>query len=360
MKSIATTLVLLSAISLAPGTTEAQDDSWADRIALSGDLRLRYETIDEEQAVRRDRARYRARLALAVQASDKVKVVIELASNADDPVSRNVTFDGGFSADDLGFDLAYVDWTPTEGMHVFGGKMKNPLFRAGANSMTWDGDLNPEGVAVTYSKGLFFGTVAHFFVEERSSADDSALSAAQVGAQFNVSEGAKLTLGIGYFAFSNTIGNEPFYDGAANGNSVDLLGNYVYDYKDTEIFAQFDTRLGALPLQLFAHTTRNGEANTQDTGMAYGVSLGSARDAGQWEAAIAYYDIEADAVIGTFSDSDFGGGDTDSNGLVLKGKYAVSKNISLAGTYFSNAIDVFSAPERDYDRLQLDVEFKFK
>jgi hypothetical protein len=360
MKPISKSLVLLPALILLPAISQAQEESWADRIALSGDLRLRYEEIDRESAETRDRARYRARIALAVQASDNVKVVMELASNADDPRSRNVTFDGGFSADNMGFDLVYADWTPTESLHVFGGKMKNPLFRAGGNSLTWDSDLNPEGVALSYNKGLFFANAAHFWVEERSSADNSTLSAAQVGARFNVGDNASLTAGAGYFAYSNTIGNEPFYEGSADGNTVDLLGNYVYDYKDTEIFVQFDTRLWDLPLQVFVHTTRNNEVSEQDSGTAYGVAIGSASNAGEWEAALVYHDLEADAVIGTFTDSDFGGGQTDASGLIIKGKYAVSKNIAIGGTYFANEINSFRMPTEDYNRFQLDVEFKFK
>lgn len=359
MKPTAVTL-LLGAIILVPATLRAQEDSWADRIALSGDLRLRYEVIDEEEAVRRERARYRARLALAVQASDQVKIVMELASSADNPVSRNVTFDGGFSADDVGFDLVYADWTVADDLHILAGKMKNPLFRAGGNSLIWDGDLNPEGLALTVSKGVVFANAGYFWVEERGSDDDSTLSALQAGARFALHDRSSMTVGMGYFAYSNTIGRAPFYDGSPQGNSVDAFGNYSLDYRNTEIFAEFDTRLGDLPLQVFAHATRNGEADAEDAGIAYGVVLGAARDAGQWEAAVAYHDIEADAVVGTFSDSDFGGGGTDARGLILKAKYAVSKNISLAGTWFSNAIDLSGADERDYDRLQLDVEFRFK
>jgi hypothetical protein len=354
------TCTLLSASVLLPLLSYAEQDNLAERLSFSGDLRLRYETIDEDSAPSRERARYRARLAMTAKASDKVQVVLQLASAADDPVSRNVTFDGGFSADDIGFDLAYADWAPIDGMHVFAGKMRNPLYRAGGNGLIWDGDLNPEGLALHYEKGRFFGTVGHFWVEERSTDDDSTLSAVQFGAHFKLGDNARLTAGVGYFAFSNTIGNQPFYDGSPKGNSVDAQLNYLYEFKDTEVFAQFDTGIGDLPLQLFVHTTQNAEVDDQDTGIVYGVKLGSAKNDGDWEVGLAWQDIEADAVIGTFSDSDFGGGGTDADGLLLKAKYAVNPNISLAASWFGNSINVSSLPEEDYDRLQLDVEFKFK
>ena len=352
------TLMLLAA---AP---DAAEDNWADRVALSGDLRLRYEVIDQELA-NISRTRYRARLALAMQASDTVELVMQLASAARDPVSRNVTFGGSFSADEIGFDLVYADWTATDSLHVLAGKMKNPLYRAGSNSLIWDGDLNPEGLALAFNKGRFFATAGHFWVEERASDADSTLAALQFGVNLDVTENSSLTAGAGYFAFSNTIGNLPFYNEIPKGNSVDAQLRYIYEYKDTEIFLQFDTSIAGLPLQLFAQTTHNGEVDEQDSGIAYGARLGSAREPGQWDVALAYHDIEADSVIGTFNDSDFGGGGTGANGLVFKARYVLAKNIALAGTYFSNTVNansstVSSLPELDYDRLQLDVEFKFK
>ncbi|MDH4125158.1 MAG: putative porin [Gammaproteobacteria bacterium] len=364
MKLIHGTCVALISLMLLAPASNAAEENWADRITFSGDLRLRYEVIELELAEKRDRARYRARLAMAMQASDSVSLVMQLASGAEDPVSRNVTFDGGFSGDDIGFDLVYADWTAAEGLHVLAGKMKNPLYRAGGNSMTWDSDLNPEGLALTYSKGLFFGTAGRFWVEERASDDDSTLTAVQLGGKFDVTENAVITAGVGYFAFSNTVGNTPFYNGLPKGNSVDTQLLYLYEYKDTEVFLQFDTKVGDMPLQLFAHTTRNGEVDEQDNGLAYGARLGSAKDPGQWEVALAYHDIEADSLLGTFNDSDFGGGGTGANGLIFKTRYVVAKNIALAGSYFSNTVNansssISSLPELDYDRLQLDVEFRF-
>ena len=44
---------------------------------------------------------------------------------------------------------------------------------------------------------------------------------------------------------------------------------------------------------------------------------------------------------------------------MLKAKYAVSKKIFVGGTLFINKVDRFQGTEHDYNRLQLDVEFKF-
>jgi len=340
-------------------TPAVAQESWTDRIKFKGDVRLRYETIDLEGVEDRERMRFRTRFGLTGEVSDDVKFVFQLASGGGDPVSTNQTFDDGFSTKDIGIDLAYIDWKIRDGLNFYGGKMKNPLFKAGGVPLVWDSDLNPEGLAMKYTSGGFFGTAGAFSVEERSIADDSLLFAVQAGYKFPVGDSASVTAGVGYFAYTNTIGNFPFYNGRPKGNTVDIDNRYVYDYKNTEAFAQFDTNIGDWPFRVYAHFTQNNEVSVEDTGYAVGAKIGSAKSDGQMEFSWTYQDIEADSVIATYNDSDFGGGGTDSDGHLLKAKYAVSKKISLGGSLFINTIDKFLAAERDYNRLQLDVEFKF-
>ncbi|MDH5617847.1 MAG: putative porin [Gammaproteobacteria bacterium] len=340
-------------------TPAAAQEDWTDRLSFKGDVRLRYEAIDEDGEEERNRMRFRTRFGLNAKVTDDVKFVFQLATGGDSPVSTNQSFDDGFSTKDIGVDLAYVDWKINDNLNVYGGKMKNPMFNAGGVPLVWDSDLNPEGLAMKFTSAGFFVTAGGFSVEERSSSDDSLLFVVQAGYTFAVGENASLTAGAGYFSYSNTVGNEPFYDGSANGNSVDLNGDYIYDYRNTEVFAQFDTKVGDWPLRIYAHLTQNNEVSTQDTGYAVGAKLGSARNDGEMEFSWTYQDIEADAVVGTFNDSDFGGGGTDSDGHMLKAKYAVSKRIAVGGTLFLNNVDRFQGTEHDYNRLQLDVEFKF-
>ncbi len=359
MKSI--TVAILGALALLIMATpvSAQEESWVDRIKFKGDVRIRHERIDEDGEEDRARMRFRTRFGLSAKVSDDVKFVFQLATGGENPVSTNQTFDDGFSTKDIGVDLAYVDWKIGDGLNAYGGKMKNPLFKAGGVPLIWDGDLNPEGFAVKYTSGNFFGTAGGFSVEERSSTDDSLLYVVQAGMKFPLSDAMSLTAGIGYFSYSDTIGNSPFYNGSAKGNSVDLNGDYIYDYRNTEVFAELSTKVGDWPLKVYAHATQNSDAPAEDTGFAVGAKLGSAKNDGEMEFSWTYQDIEADSVIGTFSDSDFGGGGTDSDGHMLKGKYAVSKKIFLGGTLFLNSVDRFQGTEHDYNRLQLDVEFKF-
>jgi hypothetical protein len=369
MKKYLAALAALPLLALVSAGASAEDQpTWADRISFKGDLRLRYEGISEQDEEDRARGRYRARLGVTADIKDNVKVVMQIATAASNPVSRNVTFDGGFRSEEIGFDLAYAEWAATDSLTVFGGKMKNPLYRAGGAPLVWDSDLNPEGVALAFEKGALFANLGSFSVEERSSSSDSLLTAVQVGGKFTLGDAAKLTAGVGYFGYSNTIGSEPFWDGNPRGNSFGFADDdldqetplYIYEYKNTEVFAQLDTRLGSWPFSAYAQFTRNGEVSEEDTGYAFGAKVGSPRDGGRWEASWTYMDVEADAVIATFNDSDFGGGQTDASGHLFKFNYAVSKSISLGGTFFVNEIDEYAGNKHDFDRYQLDVQFSFK
>lgn len=362
MKTVYCTLTaaiaLTATVLLMPVETSAQE-SWTDSISIKGDVRLRYDTTREDGDPNRDRARFRARLGLTADVNENVKAIVQLASGGDNPVSTNQSFDGGFDRKDIGLDLAYLDWTPNDNIHVYGGKMKNPLHRAGGHALVWDSDLNPEGVAIKYETGGFFGTAGLLFVEERSTTDDSLLTVLQGGYSLEVADGTQLTAGIGYFSYSDTVGNSPFYDGSARGNSVDLNGDLILDYKQVEVFAELDMKLGDLPFKLFADFVQNSDADTADSGFAFGAAVGKIGDPGTWQASWAYQDLEADAIISTFSDSDFGGGGTDNEGHVIRGKYALVDNWALAGSLFLNEVDSFAGNPHDYDRLQLDLEFKF-
>jgi opacity protein-like surface antigen len=81
-----------------------------------------------------------------------------------------------------------------------------------------------------------------------------------------------------------------------------------------------------------------------------------------------WQEIDKDALYAQMIDSDFGGGNTDSSGWVLKAGYAPVKNITLNATYFINEINKDVPPSTtpantftglDYDRWQLDVNYKF-
>ena len=64
-------------------------------------------------------------------------------------------------------------------------------------------------------------------------------------------------------------------------------------------------------------------------------------------------------MLGLLTDSDFGGGGTDSKGSIIKGSYAFYKNINANLTYFINDVGLNEENPIDFKRLQLDLSFKY-
>jgi hypothetical protein len=341
--------------------------SWADRIKIKGDMRYRYETIDEENQKTRDRNRIRARAAIIAQLQDNVEVGLGFASGGDDPVSTNQTLGGGGSTKDLRLDLAYFNWAATDSLNVIGGKFKNIWYRPQKHGLIWDGDYNPEGISATFKQGSFFVSAMGTWLEsDTKKSNDEFTWGAQTGFKGKLG-GASLVAGVGYYDIE-TAGETPFH-----GDPDDFFGNsftctdpvnnldcaYVYDYKEIEGFFDASMNIGDMPVSLFADYVVNDDADEYDTGYAVGLKLGKAKDKGSWQVAYIWQDLEADAVLGLLTDSDFGGGGTDAKGHVFKGAYAVNKKWQLKLTYFKNEIGGNQGNERDYDRLMIDTQFKY-
>lgn len=337
--------------------------SWAEKVAVQGDLRYRYENIDRENDDSdRNRQRIRARAAIVAKPQDGLEVGFGLSTAEDgDPVSSNQTIGDGGSRKDVYIDLAYFNWAALPGLNVTGGKFKNFLYRPGKHALLWDGDWNPEGFGATYTNGPFFGSIMGTWLESDSNDTEEFTFGAQFGVAVPVSENVKLTAGAGYFSF-NTAGKGTFYgeDDDFFDNSFDPVTNeYLYDYQELELFADLGFKLAGLPMSVFADYVKNSDADEFDTGWAAGLLVGAAKAKGTWEASYAYQDLEADAVFGLLTDSDFGGGGTDNSGHVLRGAYALTDKWNLAFSYFINTIDENTGTEQDYDRLQLDMNFKY-
>jgi hypothetical protein len=338
---------------------ETDADS-ANRLDFSGDLRYRHETINDDAAsTERNRHRIRARVRMDADLSDDLSVGVVLATGASNPVSANQSLDGGFTRKDIGFDRAFFAWDINDELELRGGKMGIPMFRPGSHHLIFDGDLNPEGLFMGYDGNSVFANIGGFWVEERGGSDDAILYALQGGFQGMLGDNAEVTVGASYYDYQDTQGFEPFYLGDPQGNSVDLGGNLLYDYNIVELFAQVEIEAGGQPLRLFVDVVENTEADQFESGFAVGARWRSASNPGDWEIGWAYEDLEADAVIATFTDSDFSGGGTDGKGHILRGAYRLRDNVRLNGTYFLNEIGGGNRAMRDYKRLQLDISFLF-
>ena len=340
---------------------QAAETDWTDNMRWKGDFRYRFESFDIEGKPNRDRNRVRARAALIADVTPNVEVGLGLATGGDDPVSSNQTLGGGGSSKDIRLDLAYFDWSGLANTHVLGGKFSNFIHKAGKNALLWDGDWRPEGTGIAWDNGMFFANGLGTWIESDSNKGQSFAYLTQAGVKIPLGDSFKLTTGIGYHRF-NTKGNGSYFGDEDEffGNSFDPVANtYLYNYEELELFADLGFSLFDRPVLVFANYVQNQAADDDDTGYAIGFNYGSAKNKGQWAFGYLYQRLEADAVLGLLTDSDFGGGGTDSKGHVLKGSYAFARNLNANMTYFMNDVGLNRDDPIDFKRLQLDLSFKY-
>lgn len=341
-------------VSLVASEVASQRTDWTNRIKLKGDVRYRHETLNTDTNRERHRQRVRARVGIGAQVSDTVEVGVGLATGGDDPRSTNQSLDDGFSTKDIRLDQAYAKWQ-ANGFTVTGGKFKNVLHRAGGTELAFDGDLTTEGVGVQYGAGPFFATGVALWLDESGGDDDSFLAGGQFGIKQDYSNGRDLRAGIGYYNVIDGRGESPFFDGNQRGNSVDGNGDYLFGFEVVEAFAEFGFEAGGVPIVVFADYLQNLDADDFDTGYAIGANATYDR----WNFGYYYQELEANATLGLITSSDFGGGGTDNKGHVINGGYALTDKINLRGTLFLNERNGDLGIEEDFDRLQLDINFKY-
>lgn len=327
-------------------------------VRFAGDLRYRHESINDEFDGERHRQRIRARFGVTADVAENVRVGLQLSTGNDDPVSGNQTLDGGFDRKAFGVDRAFFSWAATDSLTFTGGKMANPFFRPGTHHLIYDSDLNPEGLALKYSRGDWFANYAGLWVEEREAVDDSILLGGQFGYRGTFDNGMRFTAGASYYDYLSTQGQTPFWDGSAAGNSL-AVGAYANDYNLSELFGELSLEAGGLPLTVFADYVLNSEVGAADTGYALGGSVGEVSGKGTWRFGYIYQDLEADAVIGTFTDSDWSGGGTGGNGHVVEFNYGFMDRLVFGFRYFLNEREANTPNAHDFNRLQADVVFNY-
>jgi hypothetical protein len=349
-----------------PAGAAAEAGEWASRIRIAGDFRFRHYAVDVEGASQvRERESIRARIAAAIRFNEQVDGEIGIASGAPDPRGASSTLGATSSRKQIGLDLGYARWRPTDELAVIAGKMRQPFERPGLSAFI-DNEIRPEGLALTYDgqNGLF-GSAFNYWLEERADSADSMV----LGGQFGWSGGSeklKLKAGLGYYDYGSVQGQSPYFGngvGAEFGNTVLGAGPdavYAYDYDIGQLFAAVDLLAGSWPVSLFADYGHNfADADDRTDAYAVGVLFGKANAPRRWEFGAMRQDVEKDALFGQWFDSDFGGGVTDSAGQLYRVAWMPMQRVLLNLTYYDTAYNVDVGEETEYDRWQLDFNFTF-
>ena len=348
--------------------------AWAAKTQFKGDVRIRQETvkIDGESnngGRDKDRQRIRARLGAYSEINPQVDTGIRIATGGgDDARSTNQDMDNYFDKKQIWLDLGYIDYHPDaiKNLHVIGGKMMQPWVSMG--DVIWDSDINPEGLAVTYkyplgSSAELFGSLGNYTLKDNVDGEgvqfrhDLRLTAGQLGSRLALTDNLKLTLGGSVYAYQND--EDSHCTGTSTPCALAVNGNSANNqFRLYEGFSQIDIGGLPMPLSFYGQYVKNNDAVTdQDTAWL----LGAKSKVFGFNLDYNYRDVQRNAVVGAFTDSDFANGTTGSRGHKFKVGYDIDKNFALGATYFLTKADFASRTQRDADTntLQLDAEAKF-
>jgi len=381
MKKIVLSMAAVASVAVAGGdiapvepvvevenTTPAAEKSILDRVHFKGDLRLRYESIERDDADNTYRNRYRLRLGAKIDLIDNLQFEVGMRSGFANPTSGNQTFWDDQPLSDYFFQslrfnilgLAYKSDNSTFKV----GRQPYMMYRPIKSQLVWDNDVSMNGVNYQYkddTKMITLGVNQPTLEEASKAEDDVNLFLAQYVHKTKL-ESAKLNLGAGIYYYDGLKGNTTLF-GSSKGNTV-VNGVYTNDYHVVEGFGelQFKDVFGK-PFKVAAGVTYNFAADDNNFGYDLAFQLGKAKNVGDWQVKYSYTDLEDDATLGAYSDSDNFGGGTAAKGHAIRAKYKMGKNLYLAGNFFFNELyeskSKIDGMEPNYERVQLDAIIKF-
>ena len=350
----------------------------------------------------------------------KVEAGIRLASGSvNNPVSTNHTLgSSGDSKSDLVLDRAYLKWTFRPREEIFGdmipeisftgGIMKNPW--VSMTSLVWDSDLAFEGYSVNFQTDTnemnpfsAFTTIGYFPLEEAEFIQsDKFMVGGQIGFKHRPTYGWDYQLAAAYFGYENVEGRtftnttqtdeddrwlallgpkywqkgNSFYNMDQRG-----LGSTTYGLLSDFDLLNFSAKLdysGFFPIHVVLYgdyvknlsydaaamakksgsDTATIEGISGDTGYQFGIKVGhpKPRERWAWNISLEYRYLESDAVMASFTDSDFHLGGTNARGFILGGELALYQNVWLAARWMSaNEIDDMEQSSDQTDDLSVDT-----
>ena len=383
---------------------------WVNSLKFTGDLRLRYDGIynDDPGFVDRQRFRYRLRFGATAILNDHFEAGLRLISGENgkggfitgDPISGNSSFEDNGSKKIIGVDLAYLKWSPVQTPDwtatTIGGKMENPFT---FSDMLFDPDYTPEGLAEQIGYNISERHAAKlnlggFILDELSqSSHDPFLLGAQARLESTWSPQWQTSFGISALMISGsenlTTASVPDQSrgntrvninaGTTNKASFGPLANrfnpIVVDAAMVRSLEKFPLYAGTFPIRLAADYANNPAANENNQAFSAGITFGKSGKRGTWDLTYKYKYLESDFWFEELVDSDTGafykagiaqsgggtgyGAGTNLRGHYLRAAYSPYDSLTVSATYF--LFDVIQGRTKDSDtgRLQIDASLKF-
>lgn len=290
------------------------------------------------------------------------------------------------------------------------GRIANPWL---STDLVWDDDLAFDGFALTlrprlHDTAVGVVTLGAFPLQDlgcdatRGCSKDKRLYAGQFGFDFQPSNRQRLRAGLAYYeyqgitpepeAFDDSIGTKtaplgfrqkgntdyPVFDSYGTLTALGALPAYkqtapVADFKLLNLTAIYETKLwDPLGLVFTADWVKNigydsvkveqrvgYEPEERTKGYLASVLFGfpKPRERGDWNLSFGYKYLESDAVLDSFTDSDFHLGGTNAKGWILGGTYGLARNTSFRMRWLSS--NEISGAALANDVLQLDLNASF-
>jgi hypothetical protein len=339
----------------------------APRLAVSGDVRVRYEANSGDAAARdRHRAVLRARLRGSYTFNDWLSTGAQLTTgDPDDPNSTDITL-GQFD-DDLmvSLDQAYLRLKPGR-FDVHLGKLPLPFVRT---DLVWDGDVSPGGGSVVHTAKLGGATLRtaglYFVIDEAANGPDSRMIGGQVAVSPPLPAGWQGQLAVGYYDYTlnSLLGAD---SGDFRTNRTTGTGDarrYLSDFNllDAIGWLSYDGFGPKRQLRLSGNYVRNlgAEPNAQD-GYEIDLAFGRLTQAGDWRGSYMYAEADPDAVLAAFShDNTAFGSNYLQHGLTLE--HALTSHLFLNATLYHYrpklALDGLALDWRQRLRLNIMASF---
>lgn len=336
------------------------------KTSLSGDLRLRDETVENEAAAGKDhynQLKIRARLEFKAEIKENLAAEIRLATGPGG-TSTNQTFSGSRNYD-FRLDRGFFKYKPEENILVKAGRTDNPFVLVGGNNLLFDTDLNFDGASASYvnsQQDLKYQVIlAHAVLTENSSSTaasargDIKLNSIEfaIGAQGDVHSGL---ITLAEYVFQNTKDNSVVVSAA--GNSVSGT-NYLYNYDVTALGFEYGYA-SAVPFAVYAEYANNNRTSANDTAYLVGIRINKVKKKRDWMISFDTREVEKDSTLGSLTDGESFGGGTNGISFNTIFAYALEDSAQLAITYVDGGSQIAKGETTlNRNRVLLDLSIKF-
>jgi len=381
-------LIVGLAATLGFGNSEAADWNW------KGDIRYRYESSVKDVANQtdfsRDRNRTRVRLGVYPWINEELSGGIQLSTGTADLIkesaSRNQTYENLFTPKSIDLNEAFIDYHPTvyglDGqLNLIAGKREVANTVVRIDDLVWDSDLTFEGATLQYGKdangkekeGLIL-IAGYYFLDENnrssSKVPDAVLTLVQAAYNGEISDYTYL-VGAGYNSYNNLGNLKAATRTSLNTDYLTPVDLSKSAYNIVEIFGKLGGQVNEkLPWKIYAQYAFNTAdsanssniENNRRTAYLAGLTIGDAKQVGDWAIDINYNKIERDALFAPFTDSDRKvKSTTNIKGFEIGATYHLVQNLNIGARYFQykNIDKSQDATDPSLNLLQLDAVIKF-